>query len=380
MLYQTITRLCAGFALTATLVLTSALPGQAASLTQRDWMVALTDTLGWSFGLPDQPDAPDYINILQGNRTYRFEAEDIHSRDEDFVTLMSFRNFGSFSGSGWLHGGREPVLVHLRFTLPLTGEYRLETRVRGAGHRFVISGKEAEVDAGDEFTDLEVGSFQLSAGPQEILVTLPPNGSIDFISLSAPNLAKVEPLGGWQPGETLTWDTVHATLVQLLGLAELFPAEAPPLVIEAEDLPQSDIETVTIPYLGVPSAGKWLRAGPHPAKISLSLPLPASGFYDLTLRAMGDPLQVTLDDHLALTRAGGAYLDDHRFKPLAMSPRSSITLEIPPGGGVDQLLLTRRQVDAAGTSRLLGLAPSAAPDAAALDILTRLLAAFGVER
>ena len=46
----------------------TALPGYAQELTQRDWMIALVDASGWSYGLPDEPQDPDYINILTGNR------------------------------------------------------------------------------------------------------------------------------------------------------------------------------------------------------------------------------------------------------------------------------------------------------------------------
>ena len=68
----------------------TALPGYAQELTQRDWMVALVDASGWSYGLPDEPRDPDYINILTGNRELRYEAEDVFSKDEDNVSIMSF--------------------------------------------------------------------------------------------------------------------------------------------------------------------------------------------------------------------------------------------------------------------------------------------------
>lgn len=376
---RSVARLFAGFVLASGFVLVSAAPSQAA-LTQRDWMIALVDTLGWSFGLPDEPQDPDYINILHGNRAFRFEAEDIYSPDEDFVSLMSFHNFGPFSGSGWLHGTKEPSPVHLRFTLPHAGDYRLDTRVRGTGHQFLVGGETVSADAGDEFTDVTVGSFNLPAGPHEILVTLPPNGSIDFIALTAPNLAPVLPAGGWQPDETLTWDDVHTTMVDLLGLAGLFPPAGGPRSIEAEDLAQQELDIVSTGYLGSPSGGKWLRAGPIPAELRFPLTVPESGYYDLTVRAMGSPFRITFGDHYTVSLDGGASLDDHHVEPLFLATTSNITLNIPPGGGIDRLTLTRRQVDGAGVSRLLGLTVSAAPQASDLDTLTRLLAAFGIER
>jgi len=378
--YHTIIRYCSGFILTLALAFAPALPAQAAPLTQRDWMIALVDTLGWSYGLPDEPQDPDYINILNGNRTFRFEAEDSYARGEDPVTQMAFQNFGSFSGSGWLHGAQEPRPVHLRFTLPLAGNYRLEARLRGADHRFSIGSKSVEVGAGDQFTDVLIGHFEFSAGAQEVQVILPANGSLDFIALAAPNLTSLAPTDGWHPDDQLSWSDMHATLVTLFGLGDIFPPLGPPLVMEAEALQQDAAEVVSIPYLGSPSGGKWLRAGPLPVKVNFPLQLPASGFYDLTIRAMGDPLQVTLGGHLALTRKAGPALEDHQFGTLFFEARSSVTLELPPGGGVDQLTLTRRQVDAAGVTRLLGLNTASPPTPSALDTLTRQLAAFRIER
>ncbi len=366
--------------LAATLALAAAVPCQAATLTQRDWMIALVDALGWTFGLPDEPQDPDYFNILGGNRTFRFEAEDIYARDEDNVSLMSFTNFGAFSGSGWLHSGREPSLVHLRFTLPHAGDYRLSAKLRGSGHSITVGGKTTTAEADHDFTEVSIGRFRLPAGPQEIRVTLPVGGSIDYISLAAPNLAPIAPTAGWRPDEALTWNDIHATLLQLLGLAELFPPEGDALVFEAEKLKQDEAEVVATPYLGTPSGGQWLRAGAHPAKIRLPLTLPGSGYYDLTVRAMGDPLQITVGDHLMLEFDAGAWLTDNHIKPLALTNRSSIVLEVPPGGGLDRISLQRRKVDMTRVARLLGLSPSAVPVASDLDSLTRQLTAFGIER
>ncbi len=58
----------------------TALPGHTAELTQRDWMVTLIDSTGWSYGLPDEPQDADYINILNGGREFRFEAEEVYSK------------------------------------------------------------------------------------------------------------------------------------------------------------------------------------------------------------------------------------------------------------------------------------------------------------
>ena len=370
-------RLC----LTLVFFFLTTLPGNAAELTQRDWMVTLVDTIGWSYGLPDEPQDPDYINILTGNREFRFEAEDIYAQDEDNVSVMSFQNFGAFSGRGWVNGTRDPTAVHLRFTLPLSGEYQLQAHIRQAGHQFSINDTVKTLDANPAFTLVSVGNFQLQAGDQEIVVTLPAGGSIDYITMKAPNLLTITPDGGWQPDEPLTWKVIQTTLLQLLDLAELFPSNPTPLVFEAEELTQTEIAVVSIPHLGHPSGGKWLRAGPLTAEVRFPIRLTESGFYDLSLRCMGNPIDIFVGGHQEIRLEAKAYLDDYTFKALFLfAGDSNITLELPPGGGVDQLILTGRQTDTALVDTLLGLERRDEPGARDLDTLTSLLAAFGVKR
>ncbi len=359
----------------------STLPGYAAELTQRDWMVTLVDTVGWSYGLPDEPQDPDYINILTGNRELRFEAENVYSKDEDNVSVMSFQNFGVFGGSGWLHGTRKPTVVHLRVSLPISGEYKMHAHIRQVGHQFSINGTVTEVDANPEFTLVSIGTFQLQSGAQEIIVTLPPGGSIDYITLKAPNLAAITPDEGWQPDESLTWGVIQTTMLQLLDLAELFPSSTTPLVFEAEELDQDEIKVVSIPHLGHPSGGKWLRTGPLPAEAKFPIELAESGFYDLSLRVMGNPITISVGGHQEISLAAKSYLDDYTFNSLFLfAGNSIISLALPPGGGVDKLVLTGRQIDTDLLETLFGFAQQIQPSAADLDTLTTLLAAFGVKR
>jgi hypothetical protein len=359
----------------------TALPGHAQELTQRDWMIALIDAAGWSYGLPDEPQDPDYINILTGNREFRFEAEDIFSKNEDNVSVMSFKNFGPFSGQSWLHAGKEPTSVHLRFNLPVSGEYLVKAHLRHGGHIFNIAGEQVKVDVENNFTEEEIGRFNLQSGAQEILVTLPAKGSIDYISLHAPNLAAITPDGGWQPDEPLNWQVLQTTLLQSWQLAELFPADPTSLVIEAEDLKQKGLKVVEIPHLGQPSKGKWLRAGATTSEVRFPITIKESGFYDLSLRAMGNPISISIADHQKLILEAKPYLDNVTFKSLFIfAGNSHITLELPPGGGVDQFRLTGRQIDTTRVNTLLDFAREEKPKARDLDFLVKLLAAFGIER
>lgn len=355
--------------------------GQASELTQRDWMIAVVDTLGWSYGLPDEPRDADYINILSGNRTLLFEAEDIFDPERDPVSLMSLNNFGDFSGSAWLHGRREPTTVHLRFTLPLDGEYQLQANLRQPGHRFKINGIEGTAEAQAEFALVDVGRFQLQAGDQEIVAILPPNGSIDHIVLKAPNLVSIKPDGGWQPEASLTWEDLHITLLQLFNLAELLPGDPTPQTLEAEVLATGEASVVDIQHLGRPSGGKWLRAGSRPVEIRFPFKINSSGFYDVILRVMGDPVEVSIDGHQEVSLKGKDYLDDYAFKPLFFfAGENSLSVRLPPEGGLDSLRLKSRRIDPAITEALLGLEQSDQPQTRDFNTFISLLAALGVDR
>jgi hypothetical protein len=368
-------------ALALVLLISSALPGYAGELTQRDWMVLLVDTLAWSYGLPDEPQDSDYVKILSGNQNLLFEAEDYYARQEDNVSETSLQTFGSFSGTGWLNGTRIPTEVHLSFTLPHDGEYQIQAHLRQAGHLLLINGIEKRVDAGPEFTLETVGSYQLQAGPQEIVITLPPNGSIDYLTLKAPGLATVAPSGGWEPDEPLSWEVIQTTLLQLFDLAELFPRNPEAMTIEAEDLEQNSVKVVNIAHLGQASGGKWLRTDLAPAEVSFPFNLSESGFYDVTLRVLGNPVNVSIDGHQEIILEAKAHLKDYTFKPFFFfAGDRSVTTMLPPGGGVDSLTLNQIEIDPALTDILLGQQQSSEPGVRDLDTLTSLLAAFGVKR
>lgn len=353
----------------------------ASSLSQRDWMITMVDTLGWSFGLPDEPQDPDYINILAGNRSYRFEAENIFTRQKNKISVLSFTNFGFYSGQGWLHGDRQPSEILLNFNLPLGGQYQVKANIRQAGHVFNIGEETIKVGGGIEFSEVVIGSYDLDAGPQEIKVTLPPNGSIDYISLTAPDFAIIAPSDGWQPDAELTWDVIETTLLQLYHLADFFPQSDEPIVIEAEDFVQEGFKSVRIPHLGKPSGGEWLMADPWAAEIRIPFILPQEGFYDLNLRVIGPEMTLTIGDHHQINFKGKAYLEDFVFPSLYFpSKNSDISVSLPPEGGIDRFSLTRRIVEPESVKTLLGFRHDSPPTPKDLNNIALLLAAFGAIR
>ena len=100
-----------------------------------------------------------------------------------------------------------------------------------------------------------------------------------------------------------------------------------------------------------------------------------------------DQVRIIVGNHQEIVLEAKAYLDDYTFKALYFfAGNSNITVTLPPGGGVDKLSLTARQVDTALVISLLGLEPRSGieqrdkPEGRDLDTLTSLLAAFGIKR
>jgi len=347
--------------------------GAAQALTQRDWMIALVDGLGRSFGLPDSPQPEDYLNILQGKRSLRFEAETVRSADDE-VSTLAFLNYGPFSGSGWLLGASRPTEVHLRFILPLDGRYRLSIAARLPGHKVKVGAQSFTADGDQQkFSKVDVGEVDLTAGLQEVIVTLPPGGALDYLELAAPNLPPIAPDGGWQPDAALTWDALALTTVQALRLEKELPLTDRSLTVEAESLTETGgARVVEDAHLGRPSGGRWLRTAAQAAKIGVPLDIAQGGFYDIDLTVIGARSDLLINGHQSLAIEGKPYLDTVTTPPVFL-PKGANRLEVtlPPGGGLDRIVVKARQSDLPALAAALGLTVAGdAPTSADLDRLT----------
>ena len=150
---------------------------------------------------------------------------------------------------------------------------------------------------------------------------------------------------------------------------------------EAEDLTQGEMQVVSIPHLGQPRCGKWLFPAPLPAEAGFPSKRAESCLYGLTLQTMGNPVDISVGDYQEICLEGRTYLDGYPFKSLFFyAGDSDIVLKIPPGGGVELLSRLLRQIGPVLACTLSGIALKAAPAAPAVDRVTTLLEAFGIER
>jgi len=352
-------------------------------LSQRQWVVSLVESLGWSFGLPDNPEDQDYHRLLDGRRQWRIEGEESF-QPGDAVSVKTFETFGPYSGAGWLNGLSGRTTATLRFLLPHGGRYRLGAALRRPGHRITLGGRTWEADGPLEFGRVELGEVELTAGMQEALIALPPDGSFDYLELSAPERAPIEPLGGWRFEQALDADLLALSVIQLLELEAALPPTPESFIIEAEKaVYRQGAEPTDARLLGEPSAGLWLRAGNLAGEVRLDFPLPSPGIWTLSLRGAGEtPVSARLDERRTLLYPSPSYLQERALgSALLAEGKHSLLLNLPPRAGIDYLRLARRASRGEDYRRLVGLPTGgASPNPAQVDRLLALLAAIGGQR
>lgn len=331
----------------------------AGEVSQRDWMEQLIDSLGWGYGLPDDPVAKDYIALLSGERNLHVEVEG-NTRRSDLVAVKSLTNYGQFSGSGWVSAGREPVQLHLDVLVQRNGRYRVSAATRLSGVSLTLAGQEFTASASENLTYQELGEVNLVAGQTEIVVSLPANAGIDYLRLSASPLPAIAPINGWQPDLPLATEDLALTMLQSLGLLVTLPEAGQVRKVEAESAAlQNGVSLTREGHLGAPSGNRWVRAGHLPSKLQLPLNVQQAGCYQLTLRgSSAAPVKVVLPGILETQVDFGEALTSHSLGRYCL-PQGEVQFEfgLPPWAGIDSLELHVLDIRQPIVTRLLGLSP-----------------------
>lgn len=326
-------------------------------LTQRDLMTNLVDTLGYSFGLPDTPQDDDYIKLLAGGRSFRFEAE-TYRHPDDLVAVNSFSSFGEFSGPGWVSAISAPTKMRMEFILPHAGTYRLFASVRLPGHVLMLEGQSWQINENyPKFQRVELGEITLNAGMKELAIAMPPNGSIDYIELLAPPLPTITPLNGWEPEAPLSSADLSVTMLRALELQSLLPLSDESILIEAEESAMEKSLRTDQRHLGEPHGGFWLRSGAGGGVVTLPFRVETAAVYTLNLIAAGaKSLTGTLDEREIWQAEFPPYLQERTIGTwfLPAGPHQ-LKIELPARGGVDLLTLLKRRSTAADYQILAGL-------------------------
>ncbi|CAG0978930.1 hypothetical protein GEOBC_01702 [Geobacteraceae bacterium] len=329
-------------------------------VTQGEFAAYLVRELGWQAGLPAEPKTADYLAVLSGKRTFRFEAEDVFNTQGDSVTVRNYPLHGPFSGTGWLSGTAMPTTVRFSVFLPRGGEYLLKVVLRGDGQRWLAGDRELTVKTGGSLREAEAGTVLLNAGVQEILVQLPPEGGVDAFTLHAVgDHPAIEPLEGWRPDAPLSWGDYAETIAAALDLEKGFSASGAsrPRIVSFHNgatLPSTAVAT-TADYLGAHVAPTWVRAGSGGALIDLPLDIPVTGVYAVRVRLLGETLITDFNGkHMQLK--GKPYLDWYDIGVLRLQKGTHILkVQLPSLGGADAVEISSRPSSPADYLSALGL-------------------------
>jgi hypothetical protein len=354
--------------------------GGGAPVTQGDLARKLVDLFGWSEGLPENPQDKDYQAILGGKRSLRFEAEDIYDTAYDSVVVRSFDLFGPFTGSGWLHGITVPTAVHFKVFVPVAGKYTLKASTKGNDQLWSVAGKAFKINAGERLKETVIGQMFIPAGILEFNAVIPPAGAIDNLVFSAPALAPVEPVAGWDFPAKLTNGQLAEVVAALLGTEGLLPEDgaAKHIRLSAASVPSLPLGLFSTDsqILGKPLADKWVRAGQVEMPFSLPVQVDAGGVYGLKVRAVGSSLTAGFGER-SVTVPVKPYLDwvDCGVFRLGKGT-ATLNFRIPPSGGIDTIELVPRKSSPAEYLALakLGKGAGEAVTAAELDRLLKPLA------
>jgi hypothetical protein len=365
-----ITLLVLFFALTATLhaaeskpvnlqPAAKANPGSTSSdkISQADFARKLVKVFGWEKGLPKEPKDRDYLVVLEGKRTLKFEAESVYNSKTDAVVPRDFPLYGPFSGISWIGGIATPTSVHMKVFIPLEGEYRIRAAAKGDGQIWKIAGKEFRASSGGQLTETTIATLPLKAGQLEIEMVIPPEGGVDYLLFTAPDLTPIEPLEGWRFASPLTRYDLAGVAAVLLGWEEKLPLDEKreSITVNAAELPNIPVELrkVTVNY-GQPSGKQWLRAT-SATEIDMPFSIRKTGFYGMKLRFKGTSLKAALDG-VPIQREAKSILDwvDLGSRRIFEGDHT-LRVAIPAYDGVDVLVVEPRLSTPAAYMQLVGL-------------------------
>ena len=330
--------------------------------TQKDLARLILQQFSWGGGLPKEPADRDYLMILGGKRSFRYEAENVYNPETDRVTVRDFPLYGAFTGKGWILGVSDTTDATFTIFLPVTGEYDLKAVIKGNGFVWNIDDKEYRSDSkSGNFRETDVAKVNLKAGVVTIKLTIPPEGAIDSFSLTAPDYMPIQPLLGWRFREALTAVRMAEVAVALTNryaqLPDAGPAASPKPIAVFENgvIPPSAAPT-TASYLGPFSSAKWVRADYRGATIQIPLAVAETGYYGLTVNVMGEVISGSIND-TPFKLASKPYLDKLNLGTYRLeSGDNTLFITLPPSGGIDAVEFNKKSVAPDDFLRLSGVA------------------------
>jgi hypothetical protein len=331
-------------------------------ITQLDFASKLIERFGWSEGLPEKPTEKDYLAILNGSRTYRFEAEDIYDLQTDSVTVRMFNLFGPFTGRGWIHGTSVPTAVHFTVFIPLAGKYTVTASTKGEGQLWSIAGRAFKISEANKLKEVVVGKVPVPSGKLEFNAVIPANGGLDYIIFNAPSLAPLEPVSGWNFSAPLTMGQLAEFRAALLGNEYLLPDDKSFTVksispASLSSLPKG-VQITDKKMFGKSLSQKWVRSGLSPVTVDIPFDVNPAGVYRIRARFSGKVLNAGFGLRTVAVE-GKPYLDWVDLGTFRLPKGAQkLQLHLPSSSGVDLVEISRKVSTVSDYFALAGLAGS----------------------
>lgn len=318
--------------------------------TQKDFARQLLQLFSWSNGLPVEPVDRDFLLILGGKRTFRYEAENAYNELTDRVTIRDFPLFGAFTGKGWLMGVSDSTSSTFTILLPIAGDYEIKGVIKGNGFVWNIGDNDYRVDSNSgNFRETDIAKIPLPAGVVNIKLTIPPDGAIDSFSLTAPDHVSIQPFNGWRFKEGLTAARMAEVVVALTNRYSELPDDAhdtsPRTIAVSEKITSHPTAAPTkVSYLGPFFSAEWIRADYRGATLQIPLTVAEAGYYGLTVNLMGElisgkindtPFKIVAKPYLSKVAIGLFRLE---------SGENSLSITLPPTGGIDSIEFNRKSM------------------------------------
>lgn len=334
---------------------------KASVFSQGDFSRLILEQFGWNAGLPSEPVDRDYLLILGGKRTFRYEAENAYNELTDRVTLRDFPLFGTFTGKGWIMGVSDTTSSTMTILLPIAGDYELKGVIKGNGFVWSINGLEYRSSSNSgNFKETDIALVKLPAGVVTINLTIPPDGAIDSFSLTASDYTPIQPFAGWRFKEGLTAGRMAEVAVALTNRFAELPNAAPedspkPISVAEKVVPHPAAAPTKVSYLGPFSSEAWLRADYRGATIQIPLTVAETGYYGLTVNIMGETVSGKIND-TPFKFTAKPYLSNLDLGIYRLgSGDNMLTLSLPPTGGIDTVSFMKKSTTSDDFLRLAGV-------------------------
>lgn len=328
--------------------------------TQKSFVQLLFQQFAWNQGLPREASDRDYLQILGGKRTFKYEAESAYNVKTDRVTFRNFNLYGPFSGKGWILGVSENTDANLTIHLPFKGEYLIKAVIKGNGFVWSAAGKEFVVNSkSDFFQETVVGRLSLDAGNVFIRVTIPPEGALDYFTISAPDYNPIQPLAGWRFKEPLTALQLAEIVMSVTGgyekLSSLNGTNSKLILVADSSYQPTNVQPTSSTEFGSYLSSMWLRSDFRGGTVRIPVQVSEIGYYDIFANLMGGvisgdvngfPFQVNSKPYLEKIRLGMFRLE---------SGDNFITFNLPSMTGIDFIKVVPKDTKNDGILLLSGV-------------------------